>query len=82
MILPDDATAGTLVGRAWIPAAAGSIAGPVIAAQLISRHWSSEGMFLIAAVPAALSALLIWGLASKERAHPARPCDSRAASRG
>ncbi len=32
MILPDDATAGTLVGRAWIPASAGSIAGPSVVA--------------------------------------------------
>jgi len=40
---------------------AGSIAGPVIAAQLIARHWTSAELFLIAAVPAALSALLIRG---------------------
>ena len=42
---------------------AGSIAGPVIAAQLIARNWSSEQMFLIAAVPAVLSSLAIWGMA-------------------
>jgi MFS transporter, AAHS family, 4-hydroxybenzoate transporter len=42
---------------------AGSIAGPVIAAQLIARNWTSRELFLIAAVPASLSALLIWGMA-------------------
>lgn len=42
---------------------AGSIVGPVIAAQLIARHWSSEQLFLVAAVPAALSSLVIWGMA-------------------
>jgi AAHS family 4-hydroxybenzoate transporter-like MFS transporter len=47
---------------------AGSIAGPVIAAQLIARHWSSERMFLIAAVPAALSSLMVWGMAQMRQA--------------
>ncbi|MFC5497586.1 fumarylacetoacetate hydrolase family protein [Caenimonas terrae] len=32
MTLPDDGTAGTLVGRAWIPAAPGTIAGPGVVA--------------------------------------------------
>ena len=32
MILPDDGTNGTLVGRAWIPAAAGSVPGPSVVA--------------------------------------------------
>ena len=32
MKLPDDGTAGTLVGRAWIPASADSIAGPSVVA--------------------------------------------------
>ncbi len=31
-MLPDDGTAGTLVGRAWIPASADSIAGPSVVA--------------------------------------------------
>jgi MFS transporter, AAHS family, 4-hydroxybenzoate transporter len=53
---------------------AGSIVGPVIAAQLIARHWTSEELFLIAGVPAALSALLIWGMArvSSRDEHPLR----------
>jgi AAHS family 4-hydroxybenzoate transporter-like MFS transporter len=38
---------------------AGSIAGPVLAAQLIARHSSNENLFLFAAIPAALSALMI-----------------------
>ena len=36
MILPDDGAAGTLVGRAWIPASAGTIAGPSVVA--IRQH--------------------------------------------
>ena len=32
MILPDDAAAGTLVGRAWIPASAAAVAGPSVVA--------------------------------------------------
>jgi fumarylacetoacetate (FAA) hydrolase family protein len=31
-MLPDDGTTGTLVGRAWIPASAGTIAGPSVVA--------------------------------------------------
>jgi AAHS family 4-hydroxybenzoate transporter-like MFS transporter len=42
---------------------AGSITGPVVAAELIARHWTSERLFLIAAVPAALSALMIAAMA-------------------
>ena len=38
---------------------AGSIAGPVLAAQLIARHLSNENLFLFAAIPTALSALMI-----------------------
>jgi MFS transporter, AAHS family, 4-hydroxybenzoate transporter len=53
---------------------AGSIAGPVIAAQLIARNWSSEQMFLTAAVPAVLSSLAIWGMAQiRPRGFERRP---------
>jgi AAHS family 4-hydroxybenzoate transporter-like MFS transporter len=38
---------------------AGSIAGPVIAAQLIARHLSNESLFLFAAIPTILSAIMI-----------------------
>jgi AAHS family 4-hydroxybenzoate transporter-like MFS transporter len=37
----------------------GSIVGPVLAGQLISAHWSTESLFLAAAVPAFISALVI-----------------------
>jgi MFS transporter, AAHS family, 4-hydroxybenzoate transporter len=53
----------TGVGWALGIGRAGSIAGPMIAAQLIARHWTSEQMFLIAAIPAALSALMVWRMA-------------------
>jgi AAHS family 4-hydroxybenzoate transporter-like MFS transporter len=55
----------TGVGWALGIGRAGSIAGPMIAAQLIARHWTSEQMFLIAAIPAALSALMIWRMAHR-----------------
>ena len=53
---------------------AGSIAGPVLAGQLVARDWSSEQLFAIAAVPAALSSLIIWGMAQlrPRREHPLR----------
>ena len=42
---------------------AGSIAGPVVAAQLIGQHWTNESLFMFAAVPAAVSSLIIAGMA-------------------
>jgi MFS transporter, AAHS family, 4-hydroxybenzoate transporter len=55
---------------------AGSIAGPVLAGQLVARDWSSEQLFAIAAVPAALSSLIIWGMGqlSPRRADPRCGC--------
>lgn len=37
----------------------GSIVGPIVAGVLLSRHWSDQQLFLAAAVPALLSALLM-----------------------
>jgi MFS transporter, AAHS family, 4-hydroxybenzoate transporter len=42
---------------------AGSIVGPVAAAQLIAHHFTNEALFLFAAIPAALSSLLIAAMA-------------------
>jgi AAHS family 4-hydroxybenzoate transporter-like MFS transporter len=42
---------------------AGSIVGPLTAAQLIARHFTNEMLFVYAAIPAGLSALLILGMA-------------------
>jgi len=42
---------------------AGAIVGPVVAAQLIALNWSSQALFLAAAVPAALSCFTIIALA-------------------
>ena len=33
----------------------GSIVGPIVAGQLISLHWQPKQLFLVAAVPAAIS---------------------------
>jgi MFS transporter, AAHS family, 4-hydroxybenzoate transporter len=41
---------------------AGSIVGPVAAAQLLALHWSLEALFVAAAVPAALSSVLLLSL--------------------
>jgi AAHS family 4-hydroxybenzoate transporter-like MFS transporter len=37
----------------------GSIVGPLLAAQLISAHWTTRSLFLAAAVPALISALVM-----------------------
>ena len=58
MILPDDGSAGTLVGRAWIPASAGAVAGPSVVAI------RAGGVFDLSRDFATMSGLL-------ERAHPA-----------
>lgn len=42
---------------------AGSIVGPMAAAQLIAHHFSNESLFMFAAIPAAFSSLMIAGLA-------------------
>jgi MFS transporter, AAHS family, 4-hydroxybenzoate transporter len=37
----------------------GSIVGPVLAGQLISAHWTTQSLFLAAAVPALISAIVL-----------------------
>lgn len=54
---------------------AGSIAGPLLAAQLIARHSSNESLFLFAAIPTVLSALMIRWMAQL-------PAPCTAAARG
>lgn len=67
----------TGVGWALGIGRAGSIAGPMIAAQLLARHWTSEQMFLTAAIPAGLSALMIWGMARLSARREAAPSAAR-----
>jgi AAHS family 4-hydroxybenzoate transporter-like MFS transporter len=45
--------AGLGVGRM------GAIVGPVVAGQLLALHWSAQKLFLVAAVPAVISALFM-----------------------
>ncbi|MDQ6880870.1 MAG: fumarylacetoacetate hydrolase family protein [Pseudomonadota bacterium] len=52
MILPDDGTAGTLVGRAWLPASADTIAGPSVVAI------RADGVFDLSRDFATMSGLL------------------------
>ena len=42
---------------------AGSITGPMVAAQLIARHWTNGSLFMFAAAAAACSSLIIAGMA-------------------
>jgi len=42
---------------------AGSIVGPLAAAALIARHFTNEMLFMFAAIPAVLSALVMLGMA-------------------
>src|SRR6266702_2521954 len=42
---------------------AGAIVGPVVAAQLVALNWSSQTLFLAAAIPAAFSCIVVIGLA-------------------
>ena len=45
---------------------AGSIVGPMAAAQLIAHHFTNEILFVFAAIPAAISSLLIVGMAKTQ----------------
>jgi MFS transporter, AAHS family, 4-hydroxybenzoate transporter len=40
----------------------GAIVGPVVAAQLVSLNWSTQGLFLTASIPALLSCIFVIGL--------------------
>jgi len=42
---------------------AGSIVGPVLAGELIARHWTNEQLFFAASVPALLSCAMLCGMA-------------------
>ena len=48
--------AGLGIGRT------GAIVGPLVAGQLIALHWTNEQLFLAAAIPAAISAVLMLGM--------------------
>ncbi|MBV8903393.1 MAG: MFS transporter [Acidobacteriia bacterium] len=52
----------------------GSIVGPVLAGQLIAAHWTARSLFLGAAVPALISAVVIigmrWAAKPQEQAAP------------
>jgi AAHS family 4-hydroxybenzoate transporter-like MFS transporter len=45
---------------------AGSIVGPLVAAQLIAHHFTNEILFMFAAIPAALSSLVMLGMATTQ----------------
>jgi MFS transporter, AAHS family, 4-hydroxybenzoate transporter len=45
---------------------AGSIVGPLVAAQLIAHHFTNDILFLFAAIPAALSALVMLAMATTQ----------------
>jgi AAHS family 4-hydroxybenzoate transporter-like MFS transporter len=47
----------------------GSILGPTLAGELLARHWSSQQLFLAAAVPAAVSAIVMLAMRSTLKPH-------------
>ena len=50
---------------------AGSIVGPMAAAQLIAHQYTNESLFMFAAIPAVFSSLMIAGMAKTQpRRHP------------
>ena len=49
---------------------AGSIVGPVVAGQLIGWQWTGSELFMAAAVPAALSCVMLFGLSRLRAARP------------
>lgn len=51
----------------------GAIIGPWIAGQLLSLHWSSQQLFLAAAVPALLSSVFMLGMRFVIRPEQAKP---------
>jgi len=67
--------AGLGVGRL------GSIVGPLVAGVLLGRHWSSEQLFLAAAVPALISAFVMIAMRWVLKAQPAEVVESAAAVR-
>jgi len=50
----------------------GSILGPLVAGELLGRHWSTQQLFLTAAMPALLSAFVMVAMRWTLRAQPAR----------
>ncbi|WP_317203228.1 MFS transporter [Janthinobacterium sp.] len=41
----------------------GSIIGPVLGGELIRLNWPNSAIFLVVAIPAVVSALMVWGMA-------------------
>lgn len=54
---------------------AGSITGPIVAAHLIARNLGPETLFLLAAVPAVLSFMTMWGMSLLHFTASARPIE-------
>ncbi len=44
-----------------------SMLGPLLGAALIARHWMASDLLLLAAVPAVISALAVWGIWLQKR---------------
>jgi len=74
---------GTGVGWCLGIGRAGSILGPVVAARLIALHWSNQDLFLFAAIPAGLSAVMMTGIAHaiSKKAAGSRDAQIKAAPR-
>ncbi|WP_254617271.1 hypothetical protein [Burkholderia metallica] len=58
---------------------AGSIVGPIVAGALMQLHWSAQQLFCAAAVPALLSAVLLYAMSRERHLAPTRKPSTEAA---
>ncbi|NTZ82958.1 MFS transporter [Burkholderia metallica] len=58
---------------------AGSIVGPIVAGALMQLHWSAQQLFCAAAVPALLSAVMLYAMSRERRLAPTRKPSTEAA---
>ena len=60
----------------------GSILGPVLGGELIRRSWPNSSIFLAVAVPAVVSAAMVWAMDRQERPGAPAPAEERPAGAG
>ncbi|CAB3686261.1 3-hydroxybenzoate transporter MhbT [Paraburkholderia phenoliruptrix] len=58
---------------------AGSIVGPIVAGALMQLHWSAQQLFCAAAIPALLSALMLYAMSRERCLTPTRKPSTEAA---
>lgn len=58
----------------------GAIVGPLIAGEMLRRHWSSQELFIAAAIPALISAIVTFSLRWVIKPTLSRPAEERLTS--